>query len=404
MSTSGIDVETIISELGELNEEQLGEVLDHLNFQDQPEGKKNRYKAIVRYLLSDDLQSQEDQGVPILEDLDEKIRTFVSRRPPTKRDRLSGFQFPSRNVSDFQEPAPLTEDDRFQNLLMKEFKITGKIDGKDGKDSLSYSSLCFQIQNGLKRGYKEFHIVNAVIKAISPVHPLRQYLEGRETVTFSEMSRILRYYFREKDAASLFTTLVNARQDPQEPVGDFLLRLMNLRHKILFVARGEEDDKGFSPAFVQKNFLHSALTGLRDDHIRAQLRPLLKCVDITDEEIMAGIMEILSEETAHEDKLKRPKKAITGGINEIEATPPPKPEKRNPLKEDIEEIRGQIAELTSLFQACGGPTCCAAVARKNFRGPGQCQNCVQNKVDKCTHCFNCGSEEHYWAGCKQKND
>ena len=152
MSTSGIDVETIISELGELNEEQLGEVLDHLNFQDQPEGKKNRYKAIVRYLLSDDLQSQEDQGVPILEDLDEKIRTFVSRKPPTKRDRLSGFQFPSRNVSDFQEPAPLTEDDRFQNLLMKEFKITGKIDGKDGKDSLSYSSLCFQIQNGLKRG------------------------------------------------------------------------------------------------------------------------------------------------------------------------------------------------------------------------------------------------------------
>ena len=415
MSTSELDVELVISELGELREEQLEEVLDHLQISIKPEGKKEKYKTIVKYLLSDTLEDMEDQGIPMLGEVFDKIASLKEkstpyRRPPTKRDRLSGFQFPTKRVSDFQEPAELSEDERMKHFLMKEFKITGKIDGSDSKDSLSYSSLCYQIQNGLKRGYQEIHIVNAVIRAFTPTHPLRQYLEGRETVTFPEMSRILRYYFREKDAASLFTTLVNARQGGSETVSDFILRLMNLRHKILFVAKGEEDDKGFSAAFVQKNFLHSALTGIREDHIRAQLRPILKCPDISDEEIMAGLMEILSEETAHDDKVKgveKRKRALGVGATAVNEIGVPqqqhKIEKRNPLKDELEDMKGKISELTDLFHAS-----CLAVESSKRKIVGefrQCQKCEKSKEDiKCTHCYICGSDEHYWAGCKSKNE
>ena len=53
-------------------------------------------------------------------------------------------------------------------MLRREFKIHGVVAGDNFKDGLSFVSLARQIESGIKAGYKESEIVEAVIRAISP--------------------------------------------------------------------------------------------------------------------------------------------------------------------------------------------------------------------------------------------
>lgn len=52
--------------------------------------------------------------------------------------------------------------------LRREFKINGQIGGGGQKDKLSYTSLVHQIDSGLRKGYSEAEIVEAVIRAVNP--------------------------------------------------------------------------------------------------------------------------------------------------------------------------------------------------------------------------------------------
>ena len=58
----------------------------------------------------------------------------------------------------------------------KEFKIYGSIDTKKG---LAFVSLVRQIDNGLKKGYTDIEIIDAVIRAVPIGTGLRNYLEGK---------------------------------------------------------------------------------------------------------------------------------------------------------------------------------------------------------------------------------
>lgn len=76
--------------------------------------------------------------------------------------------------------------------------------------------------------------------------------------------------------------------------------------------------------------------------------------------------------------------------------------------DEIESIKKQMELLTNLIQ-----TLHASVRfrrDKNYSSKPRykkCKECQDNKVDKCEHCFKCGSKEHLMAGCKvktQKNE
>ena len=60
---------------------------------------------------------------------------------------------------------------------LREFKINGTIGSMGQKDTLSYTSLLFQIKQGQALKYTHSEIYAAVIRAIKPGNPLQDFLE-----------------------------------------------------------------------------------------------------------------------------------------------------------------------------------------------------------------------------------
>ena len=142
----------------------------------------------------------------------------------------------------FQEetksPSTPANDEKLHTFIkFKEYKINSKIATPEQKDRLTFSSLIFQINNGLKKGYSEHKVCDAVTKSIAPDLTRRTYLEWKDHLNLKTLSRIHRSHFKEPNATSLFTELSNSKQLPSESAQEFVVRLMSLRQKILFISK-----------------------------------------------------------------------------------------------------------------------------------------------------------------------
>ena len=93
--------------------------------------------------------------------------------------------------------------------LRREVKLSGQIVEAGQTENLTFVSLMHQIDSGLKRGYKESEIVDAVIRAISPHSSLRSYVETLCDLSLAKVRRILRVHYREKAASEVYQ---NAQQ------------------------------------------------------------------------------------------------------------------------------------------------------------------------------------------------
>ena len=85
-----------------------------------------------------------------------------------------------------------TEDLSSSSFLRREFKISGQIGEPGQADKLTFVSLTHQIDSGIKRGYKETEIVDAVIRAISLHSSLRSYVETLKDLSLPKLRKILR--------------------------------------------------------------------------------------------------------------------------------------------------------------------------------------------------------------------
>lgn len=165
----------------------------------------------------------------------------------------------------------------------KDFKVSGQIGEPGQKDKLTFSSLAHQIENGLNRGYPEIEIVDAVIRAITPGSQLRSYLEGKPHLTLPTLRRILRSHFQEKSATELYKQLASEVQNSKETPQSFLMRVLDLRQKVLFASQESESGLKYDPVLVQRMCLHTLLTGLQNDSIRIDMQPLLLDTETSDE-------------------------------------------------------------------------------------------------------------------------
>jgi len=108
-------------------------------------------------------------------------------------------------------------------LLRREFKLAGQIGEPGQTDKLSFVSLTHQIDSGLKRGYKETEIIDAVIRSISPHSSFRSYVEMLTDLSLAKLRKILRVHYREKFASELYhqlaTTFQDAKESPSSIVG-----------------------------------------------------------------------------------------------------------------------------------------------------------------------------------------
>ncbi len=115
---------------------------------------------------------------------------------------------------------------------------------------------------------------------------LRSYLEGKADLTLPTLRRILHSHYQEKNATELYKQLTAEAQHAKETPQSFLIRVLDLRQKIIFASQEDKSGLKYDPALVQNMFLHTVLTGLQNDHIQCDLQSFLSDPTISDEVLL----------------------------------------------------------------------------------------------------------------------
>ena len=135
-------------------------------------------------------------------------------------------------------------------MFRREFKIHGVVAGDNFKDGLLFASLVQQIESGIKAGYKESEIVEAVIHAVSPSLNLRSYLEMIQDLSLSRLRQIMKSHFKQKSAKELYQELSVLHQEANESTQDFLVQALNLKQQIIFVSNATDGSIKYEPSLV----------------------------------------------------------------------------------------------------------------------------------------------------------
>lgn len=477
--------EEVVREMHTLSKDQLVSICEFLGIAEKIDvSRKTRLSLLTHiqiHIEREGITVLEDEGMSELLLLNDKIaevmkETIVETEPNANEEGDSGHrEQPNTATSLVTETANAvntavvshSQGNRFvpnssvsstpqrpSPYWQKDFKISGQIGEPGQKDKLTFSSLAHQIENGLSRGYSELDIVDAVIRAILPGLQLRSYLEGKAQLTLPTLRRILRSHFQEKSATELYKQLASEVQTPKETAQSFLMRVLDLKQKVLFASQESESGLKYDPALVQRMCLHTILTGFQSDSVRIDMQPLLLDSKTPDE----LLLERLNMACANEAERKNKKRCLASQtatsvsavqsddvspaknhVKEVKAKIPPELlTELAELKTGVASLKGLSAEIAqikeTLQQPVAGPQSYAPPPVMqydrdqqyySFQGPSQrppppqypvqhytgsparrerrCHICQQNGVnERCTHCYLCGSREHFQAGCRSR--
>lgn len=172
------------------------------------------------------------------------------------------------------QPKPLSNVVKEKNLMpevtiKKDYKIWGQIGDCAQKDKLTYTNLLHQINAGLRKGYLETDIVEAVIRAITPGLPLRSMLETKSNLTLAELKTVLKGHYKEENTSDLYQQLVNLSQDTRETAQSFLFRAIQLKDRLLLASEDEEVEQ-YKPDLIKRKFLRTVFTGLLSESLKTR--------------------------------------------------------------------------------------------------------------------------------------
>ena len=88
---------------------------------------------------------------------------------------------------------------------------------------------------------------------------------------------------------SFFANLSNVVQAPSKEPQNFLLRVLNLREKILFASKQEGIRLKYDEHQCQSMFLHALETGFTSNNLRSRMRGFIQQANITDAELIAQL-------------------------------------------------------------------------------------------------------------------
>ena len=380
------------------------------------EGKSRRVLSkLVRKTIDEKVELC--QTVPEKVEYLHKLQELLEIEPPPLEDPTDNTQDNTGDVAASQIPAPLKEttpkvvtvssgQSSSFTVYRRELKIVGMVGPESQKDRLSFVSLTRQVESGKSKGYTESEVIEAVIRAICPTLKLRSYVETMEGLTLKKLLQILKAHYKQKSATELYHELTILCQDPKESAEDFLIRALELRQQVLFTSRVMEEDVKYSRELVQAVLLRALETGIKNETIRAKMRPLFKKHDVTDEELIKGVGDAMSEETERSNKLTLSSWKQAAKVNscmydkdgqESKASKnvhSGEKGKRDTLMMTLEAVKADIANIKSSM---------AANNRNDGKQRPACPKCKSQGNGKCTHCYICGSDEHYARGCKQRS-
>ena len=97
------------------------------------------------------------------------------------------------------------------------------------------------------------------------------------------MRKLLRSHFGEPSATELYRQLTSAVQIPRETPQQLLVRVMDLRQKIIFVSQESESEMNYDNSLVHNMFLHALMTDFSDDNIKSDMKTFLSDKTVSDE-------------------------------------------------------------------------------------------------------------------------
>ena len=275
--------------------------------------------------------------------------------------------------------------------LHKDFKISGQI---DCKAVISYTSLIRHIETGKQKGYSEVDIIDGVIKAVVPSSSLRSYLDGRPDINLATLRSILRGHYAEKNATELYSELASATQNPKENPNDFLLRVMDLRNRIMFASQEDSNELKYSPELVAGLFRRTVYTGLRDTTLRHEMRKHLCNVAISDAALMCELNQSIIQESERQNKLQS-----KHSVSQISCTSLEINSVKEAVKNDLaSEIKSLRLEMTKLKELVGCSQSDVRAKPTNSRSRPGCDVC-QSTGKHCDHCWTCGGSRHRRQQC-----
>ena len=104
------------------------------------------------------------------------------------------------------------------------------------------------------------------------------------------MRKILRVHYHEKSTSELYQTLATIFQESKETPQQFLLHSLDVRNKVGFASKESDCEVQYDEPLIQKNFIKSFETGLRNNILAANLRPILRASKLSDEDLMKTSM------------------------------------------------------------------------------------------------------------------
>ena len=244
----------------------LVQLAEHL----QVETKELGWLALskrIREKIEQDVSEADDKKTLLV-----GLIAFVDGQPPpleddTTEDKPSDVKVEPLNSTEKATEKVQGEETKVNvdvsKVFRREFKIHGVVAGDNFNDGLSFVSLARQIESGIKAGYKETEIVEAVIRAVSPNLKLRSYLEMIQDLSLSLLRQIMKAHFKQKSATELYQELSVLHQEASESPQDFLARALNLKQQIIFMSNTLDGSIKYEPSLVQALFLHVIETGLQ---------------------------------------------------------------------------------------------------------------------------------------------
>ena len=248
----------------------------------------------------------------------------------------------------------------------------------------NYTSINRQIESASQRGYSELEIREALVSAMPVDLPLRHYLEVAQLDLPETCSLV-----QEPSATELFATLTNASQLVDENAITFMMRLLDKRERIKLATKRSKE-ASYPDSLIDATYRQALVTGLTDVELRITVRKLIE-QNSTDEDIISEINKLTASSskrmTKHCDALKAHQQNSASGHTE---------QKNRKGSEERAEL---LDQLTRKIQVLEAQIKANQKAGKASQDKYKCDNCKHYKMQRCTHCWRCGSDSHLQRHC-----
>ena len=232
-----------------------------------------------------------------------------------------------------------------------------------------------------------------------------------------------------KDAATLLDEMVSSHQEPSETEMNYVMRVMDLRNKIMLITKDEDCPLG--EALVKKRFFYTLSVGFQKDSIRLEMMNVLKNQLLEDEELVKEVKEVVNRDNEHKKKCKS--KAVMVNALNGDWKDNAEEKKSDPVLAEISKLAAKVNELSKMHGEMqelrkqmlsnkgassngGGGYRGGSYGnidgfsqwneRRNSNGRRKfvkCSECEKTNAF-CTHCSICGSGSHKRNLCPQKNE